>query len=106
MVSEARNACFGTTGVTDPKYSCAATQISPTRLKPPKMAVFVTISPQRVFILRISLCQAAIIGPKHRLRANMGCETRLRSRVALPPEGTFLALKRAHMGTTAYVLAR
>ena len=36
----------------DPKCSSAATQISPTRLKPPKMAVFVTISPQRV-LLRI-----------------------------------------------------
>ena len=35
--------------LSDPKCSSAATQISPTRLKPPKMAVFVTISPQRVF---------------------------------------------------------
>ena len=33
--------------LTDPKCSSAATQISPTRLKPPKMAVFVAISPQR-----------------------------------------------------------
>ena len=42
----------------------------------------------------------------HRLRANIGCGTWLRSRVALPPEGFFLALKREHMGTAAYVLAR
>ena len=35
--------------LTDPKCSSAATQLSPTRLKPPKMAVFVAISPQRVF---------------------------------------------------------
>ena len=56
--------------------------------------------------LRISLCQPVGLDLKHRLRANIGCETWLRSRVASPPEGTFLALKRAHMGTTAYVLAR
>ena len=36
--------------LTDPQCSSAAAQISPTRLKPPKMAVFVTISPQRVFL--------------------------------------------------------
>ena len=91
--------------LTDPKCSSAATQISPTRLKPPKMAVFVTISPQRVF-LRMSLCQAASIDLKHRLRANIGCETWLVPNIASRPKGTFLALKRAHMGTTAYVLAR
>lgn len=91
--------------LTDPKCSSAATQISPTRLKPPKMAVFVTISPQRVF-LRIFDRQAAIIDLKHRLRANIGCETWLVPNIASPPKGTFLALKRAHMGTTAYVLAR
>ena len=91
--------------LSDPKCSSAATQISPTRLKPPKMAVFVTISPQRVFS-RIFDRQAAIIDLKHRLRANVGCGTWLRSRIASRPKGTFLALKRAHMGTTAYVLAR
>ena len=91
--------------LTDPKCSSAATQISPTRLKPPKMAVFVAISPQRV-VLRIFDRQPVGLDLKHRLRANTGCGTWLRSRVASPPEGTFLALKRAHMGTTAYVLAR
>ena len=75
--------------LTDPECSSAATQISPTRLKPPRMAVFVAISPQRVFS-RISLCQAAVLDRKHRLRANTGFETWLRSRVALPPEGIFL----------------
>ena len=49
--------------LTDPKCSSAATQISPTRLKPPKMAVFVTISPQRVFS-RIFDRQAASPRPK------------------------------------------
>ena len=44
--------------LTDPKCLSAATQISSTRLKTPKMAVFVTISPQRVF-LRIFDCQPA-----------------------------------------------
>jgi hypothetical protein len=91
--------------LTDPKCSSAATQISPTRLKPPKMAVFVTISPQRVFS-RIFSGQSAIIDLKHRLRANIGCGTWLRSRIASRPKGTFLALKRAHMRTRAYVLAR
>jgi hypothetical protein len=91
--------------LTDPKCSSAATQISPTRLKPPKMAVFVTISPQRVF-LRIFDRQPVGLDLKHRLRANIGCGTWLCSRIASPPKGTFLALKRAHMGTTAYVLAR
>jgi hypothetical protein len=56
--------------------------------------------------LRIFDRQAAIIDLKHRLRANIGCETWLVPSIALPPKGTFLALKRAHMGTTAYVLAR
>ena len=81
---------------------------SPTRLKPSKMAVFVAISPQRV-CLRISHCQPvdpdlkpkASFAPKGWLR-----NVRLRTRVALPPMGTFWALKRAHMGTAAYVLAR
>ena len=41
--------------LTDPKCSCAATQISPTRLKPPKIAVFVANSPHRGF-LRIFFC--------------------------------------------------
>ena len=60
--------------LTDPKCSCAATQISPTRLKPPKTAVFVTISPQSAF-LRISLCQPVGLDLNQRLRANIGCGT-------------------------------
>jgi hypothetical protein len=81
-------------------------EISPTHLKPPKMAVFVAISPPRV-LSRNPSHQAAVLDLEHRLRANIGCETWLRSRVALPTKkGTFLALKRAHMGTNAYVLAR
>ena len=91
--------------LTDPKCSSAATQISPTRLKPPKMTVFAANSPQRVF-LRIFDRQPVGLDLKNRLRANIGCETWLRSRVASRPKGTFLALKRAHMGTAAYVLAR
>ena len=91
--------------LTDPECSSAATQISPTRLKPPKMAVFVTISPQRVF-LRIFDRRPVGLDLKHRLRANIGCETRLVPNIASPPKGTFLALKRAHTGTAAYVLAR
>ena len=69
------------------------------------MAVYVTISPQRV-ILRIFDRRPAGLDLKPRLRTSIGCETWLRSRVASRPKGTFLALKRAHMGTTAYVLAR
>ena len=91
--------------LTDPKCSSAATQISPTRLKPPKMTVFAAISPQRVFS-RISLCQPVGLDLMHRLRANIGCETWLRLRVASRPKGTFGALKRAHMGTPTHVLAR
>ena len=83
--------------LTDLKCSSAATQISPTGLKPPKMAVFVTISPQRAFS-QISLCQAAIIVLKHRLRANIGCETWLRSRVASRPKGTFFGLETGTYG--------
>ena len=74
--------------LTDPKCSSAATQISPTRLKPPKMAVFVTISPQRVF-LRIFDRQPVGLDLKHGLRTSIGCETWLRSRVASRPKGTF-----------------
>ena len=93
--------------LTDPKCASAATWISPTRLKPPQMAVFVAISLQRVFFpSRSPSHRSVVLDLKYRLRANVGCKTWLRSRVALPPEGTFLALKRAHMGTTAYVLAR
>ena len=90
----------------DPKWSSAATQISPTRLKPPKMAVFVIISPQRV-LLRVFDRQPVGLDLKHCLRVNIGCETWLRSRVASPPKkGTFGDLKRAHMGTPTHVLAR
>ena len=91
--------------LTDPECSSAATQISPTRLKPPKMAVFVTISPQRAF-LWIFDRQPVGLDLKRRLRADIVFETWLRSRTAPRPKGTFLALKRAHMGTTAHVLAR
>ena len=91
--------------LTDPKCPCAATQVSPTRLKQPKWR-FSSPFRHSAFFPRISLCQAAIIYLEHRLRANIGCETWLRSRVASRPKGTFLALKRAHMGTAAYVLAR
>ena len=54
----------------------------------PKMAVFVTISPQRLF-LRIFDCQPVGLDLNFRLRANIGCETWLRSRVASRPTGTF-----------------
>ena len=91
--------------LTDPKCSSAATQISPTRLKPPKMAVFVAISPQRVFSRNPSH-RSVVLDLKHRLRANIGCETWLVPNIASRPKGTFWALKRAHMGTRAYVLAR
>ena len=57
-------------------------------------------------ILRIFNCQPVGLDLKHRLRANIGCETWLVPNIASPPEGTFLALKREHMGTAAYVLAR
>ena len=73
--------------LTDPKCLSAATQISPTRLKPPKMAVFVTISPQCVF-LRIFDRQPAGLDLKPRLHTSIGCETWLRSRVASRPKGT------------------
>ena len=92
--------------LTDPKCPSAATQISPTtRLKPPKMAGFVTISPQRVS-LRIFDRQPVGLDLMHRLRTNIGCEMWLVPNIASPPKGTFLALKRADMGTAAYVLAR
>ena len=61
------------------------------------MAVFVAISPQRVF-WRIPSREAAITDLKHRLRANIGCETWLRSRVALPPKGTFFGLETGTYG--------
>ena len=76
----------------DSKCPSAPTQISPTRLKPP--AVFVTFSLTRVF-LRIFDRQPVGLDLSLRLRANIGCETWLRSRVASRPKGTFLALKRA-----------
>ena len=91
--------------LTDPECASAATQISPTRLKPPKMAVFVTILPQRMF-LRIFDRQSVGLDLKHRLRANISCETWLRSRVASRPKGILGALKREHMGTPTHVLAR
>jgi hypothetical protein len=52
-------------------------EISPTHLKPPKMAVFVTILPPRVFSRNPSH-QAAALDLWHRLRANIGCGTWLR----------------------------
>ena len=69
------------------------------------MAGFVTISPQRVF-WRFFDRGPVGLELKRRLRANIGIETWLRSRKASRPKGTFWALKREHMGTTAYVLVR
>ena len=83
--------------LTDPKCSSAATQISPTRLKPPKMAVFVTISPQRVF-LRISHRQPVGLDLKHRLRANIGCETWLARKYSFAPQGHFFGLETGTYG--------
>ena len=126
MVSEARTACFGITGARNrpiptllPNKACTQTPLDrprmPFRRGPdfadaPETAQnggfrhhFATV--QRAF-LRIFDRQAAIVDLEHRLRANIGCETWLVPSIALPPKGTFLALKRAHMGTTAYVLAR
>ena len=74
--------------LTDPKCTSAASQISLTRLKLPKMAVFVTNSPQRAFSRNWSR-QPVGLDLKHRVRANIGCEMWLRSRVASPPKGTF-----------------
>ena len=124
MVSEARNACFGITGTRNrpiptllPSETCTQTPLDRPKMlfrrdpdfadapETAQDAVFVTISPQRL-LLRIFDRQPVGIDLKHRLRANIGCETWLRSRIASCPKGTFLALKRAHMGTTAYVLAR
>ena len=63
------------------------------------MAVFVTISPQRVF-LRIFDRQPVGLDLKHRLRANIGCETWLRSRVASRPkaQGHFFGLETGTYG--------
>ena len=74
--------------LTDPECSSAATQISPTRLKPPKMAVFVAISPQRVFARNPSH-RPVVLDLKHRLRANIGCETWLVPNIASPPRALF-----------------
>ena len=60
--------------LTDPKCTSAASQISLTRLKLPKMAVFVTNSPQRAFS-RNWPRQPVGLDRQHRLRANIGCET-------------------------------
>jgi len=43
--------------------------------------------------LRIFDRQPVGLDLKHRLHANIGCGTWLRSRVALPPKGIFWALK-------------
>ena len=103
-----KNACFSITDPRDrpiptllPIETCTQTpldrprmrfhrdpEISPTHLKPPKMAVFVTISPPRVFSRNPSH-QAAALDLWHRLRANIGCGTWLRSRVAFPPRAPF-----------------
>ena len=61
------------------------------------MAVYVTISPQRV-ILRIFDRQPVGLDLKHRLRTNIGCETLLRSRVASRPTGTFFGLETGTYG--------
>ena len=61
------------------------------------MAVFVTNSPQRVF-LRIFDRQPVGLDLKHRLRTVIGCVTRLRSRVASRPKGTFFGLETGTYG--------
>ena len=55
---------------------------------------FVTFSLQRVFLWILDRRPVGL-DLSLRLRANIGCETWLRSRVASRPKRTFLALKRA-----------
>ena len=89
--------------LTDPKCSSAATQISPTRLKPHKLTVFDTDPLQCVF-WRISQRNSVVIDLKLCLRPKAGRKKSLATNVASRPKGTFWAFKQAHMGTTAYVL--
>ena len=91
--------------LTDPKCSSAATQISPTHLKPHKMTIFDTDPLQCVF-WRISQRNSVVIDLNLRLRPKAGRKTSLATNIASRPKGTLLALKQEHMGTTAYVLAR
>ena len=83
--------------LTDLNCSCAATQISPTRLKPPKMAVFVTISPQRVFFSNVSLSSC-----DHRPKASFAREYWLRdvagTKYSFAPQGHFFGLETGTYG--------
>ena len=90
--------------LTDSKCSSAATQIFPTRLmkKPPKIAVFVAISPQRVFFANFSLSSC-----DHRPKASFAREYWLRNVAALAccfaPQGHFWGLE---TGTYGHANAR
>ena len=83
--------------LTDPKCSSAATQISPTRLKPPKMTVFAANSPQRVFFANFSLSSC-----DHRPKASFARKYWLRNVAALAccfaPQGHFLGLETGTYG--------
>ena len=79
-----------------PKCASAATQVSPTRLKPPKMTFLSPFRHSAFFLARMSLCQAAIIGLKPRLRPKGGCRMPLRTRVASRPN--FLGLETGTYG--------
>ena len=111
MGFEARNACFGITGACNrpiptllPSETCAQTPLDrpkmlfrrdPDFADAPETAQnggFRAISPQRVFSRNPSH-RPVVIDLNRRLRANIGCETWLRSRVASRPRGTFGALK-------------
>ena len=69
------------------------------------MAVFDT-DPRQCVFWRISQRNSVVIDLVLRLRPKAGRKTPLPTNIASRPKGTLLALKQAHMGTTAYVLAR
>ena len=69
-----------------------------------QMADFVANSPHRV-ILRFSVCQAAVLDLKDRLRPTAGRKTPLVPNIALRTKGIFCVLKQEHLGTAACVMA-
>ena len=116
MVSEARNACFGITGARNrpiptllPSETCTQTPLDRPKMlfrRDPDFADAPETAQNGGFRHHFATAcvfadfdrQPVGLDLKHRLRANIGCETWLRSRVCFAPQGHFFGLETGTYG--------
>ena len=125
MASEARNACFGITSARNrpiptllSNETCTQTPLGRIRMplrRDPDFADAPETTQNCGFrhhfatacvLLRIYPCQPGVLGLKESSARDYWLRNVAGAKHSFPPKGLFFALKRAHMGTAAYVLGR